>query len=48
MPKELEHIRSLIVKSLRKSHPDWDEKRIQDASWGIATDVYKKKQKGGK
>jgi len=48
MPKELEHIRSLIVKSLRKHHPEWGEKKIQEASWGTAQNVYKKKYKGGK
>ena len=48
MPAELERIRETIVKSLRRSHPEWNEKRIQDASWGIATDIYKKRKGGAK
>jgi len=43
MPKEFDNLVETIKKSLKKTHPEWDEKRIESASYGTATNVWKKK-----
>ena len=43
MPAEFDNLVKTIEESLRKAHPEWNEKRISDAAYGTATNIWKRK-----
>lgn len=43
MPLTLEKWVKGIKESLRKTHPDWSEERINSTAWGIAVNRWKEK-----
>ncbi len=43
MPAELDKWIQEIKRSLRKSHPDWDEKKVNSVAWATAISRWKSK-----
>jgi len=43
MPAEFDNLVNTIKKALRKAHPEWSEKRVSDAAYGTANNVWKNK-----
>ena len=43
MPKEFDDLIKKVKVSLRKAHPNWSEDRLNNAAYGTATNIWKKK-----